>query len=236
MGFGERRRTSMKQEPYVKIRNIGAMMPIALLVMSCGPADAGSERAAVRTSAPRVLDVSGVTSGMPLVEAKRRLEAKGFSISTNPGPSWTAVLRSAVDQLKTGASPKAYDQKGVTDMYARKGGEMITLGWVTPTPAGGEVNTIVYSVPLQGRSRDELRAAMRVKYGAPTRDSGNGTIAWCAAGDVCVSGESRQPMMSYEESDRANLRLDPGLQYAAAAKSRMEAAVRAVVGKPATSF
>lgn len=220
----------------MRIRNIGAMISIALIVMSCGPADAGSERGAVRASSPRVLDVSGVTFGMPLVEARRRLEAKGFSISTNPGPSWTAVLRSAVDQSRTGASPRAYDQGGVTDMYARKGAEMITLSWVTPTPGGGEVNNIAYSVPFQGRSREDMRSAMRAKYGVPTRDSGNGTMIWCAAGDVCVPGENRQPTIRYEESEGANLRLDPGLQYAAAVKSRMEAAVKAVVGKPATSF
>lgn len=217
-------------------RNTIAMIAIGLTFAACGPADAGAGAGRTEPGSSRVLDVSGITPGMPLTEAKTRLEAKGFSISTNPGPSWTAVLRSEVEQARTGAGPRAYDQKGVTDMYARKGGETITFAWVTPTPAGGEVNSILYSVPLQGRSREELRAAMRAKYGNPTRDSGRGTIVWCSSGDKCVSGENQLPMLRYEESDRATLNLDPGRRFATKVKERKDAAVAALVGKRTNSF
>ncbi len=226
----------LRTELNVKISNNVAILVMAFSITACGPTDAGSQSKGARPEARRVLDVSGVTSGMPLSEAKRRLEAKGFTISTNPGPSWTAVLRSAVEQVKTGAPPRAYDQMGVTDMYARKGGETVTFNWVTPTPDGGQVNSIIYSVPVQGRSREELRASVQAKYGTPTQDSGKGRMAWCARGDICVAGKNQLPMIRYDEDERANLYLDPGERFASEVKARKDAAVTAAAGKPTTSF
>lgn len=72
------------------------------------------------------------------------------------------------------------------------------------------MNSITYAVPFQGRPREEIRAAMRAKYGTPTLDSGRGTMAWCATGDRCVSCGNQFPMIRYDEGDGASLRLDPG--------------------------
>lgn len=212
------------------------MAASALLATACGQSGAGGSAAEAKTAAARVLDVGGVTIGMPIAEARRMLEAKGYRMSTTNGPGWNAALAMEIEKAKGNPYPPGGDRSGITALYADKDGEQIGMTSITPTPGGGAVDVVSYKASLSGRSKEEMRASVRAKYGKPTMDDGKGFMLWCAVGDTCLPDKNRQPRLRYQDGAEAELSLDPGLDHVEAVRNRMKAAVVAKVGKPKTSF
>ena len=210
----------------------------ALLVLTtaCSNAMPADGQATAKTASIAAYDIAGVRIGMSLDEARRVLESKGFKVAdTMKGPSFAAAVDKEIGRMR-GTPVADFNTDGVASVDYRKPGEKVDVG-VVPAPNGGTVMSVNYMPDLAGRSVDELRAQMLQRYGQPTTTVRD-TLLWCAPTDPCDWRKNAKPSLSYSvpHATFAMLSSDPGSEARAAAKAVLDAAVRAKVGKPTTSF
>ena len=209
------------------LRFASALLVLTTACNSSDPAE-GQATAGARSAA---YNIAGVRIGMTLDEARRVLESKGFKTEvTMKGHSFEEKVAEEIAKVRRTGFAQS-NTAGAVEVTARKPGEQVVVS-VAPGPNGGSIKHVSYFPEPTGRSVEELRAQMIKRYGQPTQTVQN-VMLWCAASDPCDWRRNAKPSLSY---NGVSLSLEPGAEAKAAAKATLDAAVRAKVGNPTSSF
>jgi hypothetical protein len=156
----KRRRSRMRTRSFV--------IAAAAVLSGCGqPTEAANltdnAQAVGQRSAPVRFDVAGVRVGDAVDAAAASLRQRGWTVDVQRG-GWSFedyVRRAQAQAAGRAASPRL---DGPQALSARKNGEFI-FARVRASPGGGIIETVSYTSPGAGRTREQMLAEVQARYG-----------------------------------------------------------------------
>ena len=174
---------------------------------------------------------------MTVVEARRTLEAHGYALTNIDGQPWENALAISVARARGTTPPDFKTTRGTKRIEAHKGGELITIEPIRPSPAGGIVMFVGYSVPIASHAFAQVEADCIAKFGTPTRRYPDGAMVWCSTGPTCNPRTEPHPWLKLESAGaNAFLSLEGGTSTNEQADKVLHDAVAAKVGHAPSSF
>lgn len=220
---------------------VQAYTAAALIVLAaCGPSGEPANGQGTATAAGwksgTKFDVAGVSLGDSVAAATAALKQRGFTVATSGGAfSFEDWVRKSQAAAKGRQDPMP-KLDGIRDLTARKGAEQIYLP-VRAFPNGGIIESIIYTVPSNGRSQAEMIAAVKARY--PNSWQPRPTMfRLCGKGDPDCTRSL--PQGNYIQFDPGvttfAIRLFAGRQQQLQFRASFDAELRKRVGETPSSF
>lgn len=207
------------------------------LLSSCGEpgeaADTNAETATHVAAAPQ-FDIAGVKLGQTVEEAEATLRERGFVVQITGG-GWT--FEDYVGRARAQAAGNQYYRPrldGPKGLQARRPGEQIHIE-LQPAAEGAIVESISYTSPASGRTREQMADELRARYGSIGRPHGRGKICVLAE-PRCGDRSLRFNHIMAQMGETLHLLLAPGAEDRARWQSSFDAALRERLGTAASSF
>jgi hypothetical protein len=148
------------------------VIAVAAVLSGCGqPTEAANLTSDSRSSGQRAtpvrFDVAGVHVGDSVDAAAATLRQRGWVVDI-PRGGWSFedyVRRAQAQAAGRSASPRL---DGPQALSARKDGEFI-FARVRASPSGGIIETVSYTSPGAGRTREQILAEVQARYGPGVR-------------------------------------------------------------------
>jgi hypothetical protein len=213
----------------------------AAILSGCGqPTEAANlsadTQALGQRSAPVRFDIAGVHVGDSVAAAAATLRQRGWVVDVQ-GRGWSFddhVRRAQAEAAGRGASPRLDGPQAVS---ARKNGEFI-FARVRTFPTGGLIETISYTSPGGGRSRDQMLAEVQARYGPATRRTAR-SADWriCVRAEpVCGRNPSQFNWIHFEVGPELEISIFPGATDRQQWQAAFDAALRARVGPTRSTY
>jgi hypothetical protein len=213
----------------------------AVFVSACGqPTEAANLTADTqgigqRSAAVR-FDVAGVHVGDAVDAAAAILRQRGWFVEVQRG-GWSFedyVRRAQAQAVGNAASPRL---DGPQALSARKNGEFI-FARVQTSPAGGVIETISYTSPGAGRTREQMLAEVQARYGPAVRRTPR-SADWriCVRVEpVCARNPSQFNRIEFEVGSELEISVFPGATERRQWQAAFDAALRARVGPAQSTY
>lgn len=189
-------------------------------------------------SKPLGLTVSGIALGMSPTDVSKAAVAAGYRLtSSSEGMAWSDVVEQQLANESRGTH-KASKGGGVSSQFFNKGIAEQIVVYYRPEPSGSKSVSVNYSIQSGAISEEVFGAAIKERYGPPSR-AGSWETIYCSVGEsVCSIGISDNPRLSHLRSHSANAGTRTiTLKIGEDDKARYESSIRAEMDRisPRTS-
>lgn len=213
----------------------------AAVLSGCGqPTEAANlttnAQAIGQRSAPVRFDVAGVHVGDAVDGAAATLRQRGWVVEIQRG-GWSFedfVRRAQAQAAGRAASPRL---DGPQALSARKNGEFI-FARVRASPSGGIIETVSYTSPGAGRTRDQMLAEVQARYGPAVRRTPR-SADWriCVRAEpACGRNPSQFNRIEFEVGPELEISVFPGVTERRQWQATFDAALRARVGPAQSTY
>jgi hypothetical protein len=217
------------------------VIAVAAVLSGCGqPTEAANltsnSQLSGQRAAPVRFDVAGVHVGDSVDAAAATLRQRGWVVDIQRG-GWSFedyVRRSQAQAAGSSASPRL---DGPQALSARKNGEFI-FARVRASPSGGLIETISYTSPGAGRTRDQMLAEVQARYGPAVRRTPR-SADWriCVRAEpACGRNPSQFNHIEFEVGRQLEISVFPGVTERRQWQASFDAALRARVGPAQSTY
>jgi len=201
---------------------------VSFSALASDPSDSQLELAAIRPGDPMSFDVLGLKLGMSPREVRRVSKKKkikrGVGYPDQSGDFELEATKKANSTLSKKVSDSSkWQWRGG---YAKPAnGAYMHISTIL-TPRGPKVSDVIYTPSMEGQTQEEFLAALKQKYGQPTRSAGTGMwryALWCTPGAKKCEEYSDKPVLHVAYSDRdVKMKLFMGMDAEKAAEAAIE--------------
>lgn len=218
------------------------LLAAALTLSGCaeqnGAANAATDAqsSGQRVAAPTRFDIAGVRVGDGVDAAAAMLRQRGWTVDIERrGWSFDDFVRR--EQARAAGRSYSPRMDGPQTLSARRNGEFV-FARVRTSPSGGLIETISYTSPGAGRTRDQMIAEVQGRYG-PARRRTARSSDWriCAPAEpVCGRNPSQYNHVIFETGTELEISIFPGVAERRQWQAEFDAALRARVGPVQSTY